>query len=139
MARIMNSQCFYTILGVSRSSSDSMIRQAYKELALSFHPDKNDCDDALKVFQTIGQAYKVLSNKEQRSKYDEMTDPNSILASMDRSRWRDRQFQSNRRQFYQYYESILRLIFEKLTIHFITVNIYKSIHLILPGTPPLWN
>jgi DnaJ family protein C protein 16 len=49
----------YSVLGVSRSSSNSDIKKAYKKLAMQWHPDKTDSTDANERFIKINQAYEV--------------------------------------------------------------------------------
>ena len=70
VARILASRCYYSILGVPKTSSPAQIRQTYRQLALSFHPDKNKCEGAVEAFQAIGSAYEVLSDRERRGQYD---------------------------------------------------------------------
>ena len=70
MVRILSSKCHYSMLGVSRSCSPARIRQTYRQLALTFHPDKNKCEGAVEAFQAIGNAYEVLSDRERRQQYD---------------------------------------------------------------------
>ena len=76
MARILASRCYYSILGVPKSSSPAQIRQTYRQLALSFHPDKNKCEGAVEAFQAIGSAYEVLSDREMRGQYDRKVQEN---------------------------------------------------------------
>jgi len=63
---------YYKILGVSRNADQKAIKKAYRDLALKWHPDKNtdDQEKAEKMFQDIGEANEVLSDKELRGKYD---------------------------------------------------------------------
>lgn len=37
----MSSQSYYDVLGIPQSASQAEIKQAYKKLALKWHPDKN--------------------------------------------------------------------------------------------------
>ena len=64
---------YYKILEISRDASQSDIKQAYRKLALKFHPDKNKSPDATKKFQDIGEAYSVLSDPAKRRRYDNRT------------------------------------------------------------------
>lgn len=62
---------YYSLLGVSRASSNREIRQAFKKLALRLHPDKNKNDpDAHDKFLKINRAYEVLKDEDLRKKYD---------------------------------------------------------------------
>lgn len=70
----MNSSkdCYYSVLGLSKSASDSEIKKAYRVLALKWHPDKNpdDVQTAEEKFKVIGEAYSVLSNADKKKRYD---------------------------------------------------------------------
>jgi len=63
---------FYSILGVGRSASEREIKQAYRKLARKYHPDVNPDDKSAEVkFKELNEAYEVLSDKENRKKYDQ--------------------------------------------------------------------
>lgn len=62
---------FYQTLGVAKNADQDQIKKAYRRLARRWHPDQNPGDKrAEEKFKEIGEAYAVLSNPEQRRKYD---------------------------------------------------------------------
>ncbi|QVY64463.1 DnaJ C-terminal domain-containing protein [Polaribacter sp. Q13] len=62
---------YYKILGITKSASEADIKKAYRKLARKHHPDLNPNDKtAEKNFKDINEANEVLSNKENRKKYD---------------------------------------------------------------------
>jgi molecular chaperone DnaJ len=61
---------YYEILGVDRSASPEQIKQAYRQLALKWHPDRNTAPDATDRFKEIAEAYAVLSDQTKRKQYD---------------------------------------------------------------------
>ena len=61
---------FYDILGVTKDSSETEIKKAYRKLALKFHPDKNQLPKSKDVFKKISQAYDCLSNPDKKAFYD---------------------------------------------------------------------
>lgn len=63
---------YYSILGVPKTASADDIKKAYRKLARKYHPDINPNDeDAKRKFQQVNEANEVLSNAENRKKYDE--------------------------------------------------------------------
>ena len=58
-------------LGVQRSASDKEIKNAYRKQARQYHPDVNPSEDAKEKFQTINEAYAVLSDESMRARYDQ--------------------------------------------------------------------
>jgi molecular chaperone DnaJ len=62
---------YYDILSVSRTATDQEIKSAYRRLAVKYHPDKNPNDaTAEEKFKEAAEAYSVLSDPEQRRRYD---------------------------------------------------------------------
>lgn len=63
---------YYEILGVSRSASESELKAAYRQLAIKYHPDKNQGNkEAEEKFKELNEAYSVLSDSEKRKLYDQ--------------------------------------------------------------------
>src|SRR6185437_6715573 len=62
---------FYAVLGVQRGSSDDEIKKAYRKLAMTYHPDRNNgSKDAEERFKEITEAYDVLRDPQKRAAYD---------------------------------------------------------------------
>lgn len=62
---------FYAILGVPKDADADAIKKAYRKLARKYHPDQNPGNDAAEEkFKSVGEAYAVLSDAEQRKQYD---------------------------------------------------------------------
>jgi molecular chaperone DnaJ len=63
---------YYEVLSVARSASPEEIKQAFRKLAMEFHPDRNKEPDAGEKFKEIGEAYEILSDPQKRAKYDQL-------------------------------------------------------------------
>ncbi|MGB0800909.1 MAG: DnaJ domain-containing protein, partial [Ilumatobacteraceae bacterium] len=62
---------FYELLGVSRQASAEEIKKAYRKRARELHPDANPDDPAAaERFKELSKAYQVLSDDDQRARYD---------------------------------------------------------------------
>src|ERR671929_1307436 len=69
----MNKRDYYEVLSVSRTATDQEIKSAYRRLAVKYHPDKNPNDaTAEEKFKEAAEAYSVLSDPEQRRRYDRL-------------------------------------------------------------------
>jgi len=61
----------YDILGVDRNADDRDIKRAFRRLAKEYHPDHNPEDpDAEQRFKEVLAAFEILSDPEQRRRYD---------------------------------------------------------------------
>ena len=61
----------YSILGVARGASAADIKKAYRKLAKANHPDTHAGDAAaLARFKDVSAAYTILSDPDERGKYD---------------------------------------------------------------------
>jgi molecular chaperone DnaJ len=59
------------VLGVPRNATTEEIKKAYRELALKYHPDRNqDNPEAEENFKEASEAYSVLGNDEKRNLFD---------------------------------------------------------------------
>jgi len=62
---------YYKILGVSKTATEKEIKAAYRKLARKYHPDLNpDNKEAERKFREINEANEVISDAENRKKYD---------------------------------------------------------------------
>lgn len=67
----MASVDYYKMLGITKSASEADIKKAYRKLARKYHPDLNPNDKTAELnFKNINEANEVLSNPENRKKYD---------------------------------------------------------------------
>src|SRR5438477_1983443 len=62
---------FYAALGVARTATDDEIKKAYRKLAMTNHPDRNNgSKEAEERFKQITEAYDVLRDPQKRAVYD---------------------------------------------------------------------
>lgn len=62
---------YYEVLGVSKGADKDEIKKSYRKLAMKYHPDRNQGDDAAEEkFKEAAEAYEVLSDEQKRARYD---------------------------------------------------------------------
>src|ERR1700733_6768926 len=62
---------FYAVLEVAKTASDDEIKKAYRKLAMTYHPDRNNgAKEAEERFKEITEAYDVLRDPQKRAAYD---------------------------------------------------------------------
>lgn len=69
----MSQNDYYEVLGVSRDADAKQIREAYRQLAFTYHPDRNEDDpQAAERMKAVNEAYAVLSDADKRREYDSL-------------------------------------------------------------------
>lgn len=61
----------YGLLEIESSSTDAVIRKAYRRKALQLHPDKNPSKEAADAFHKISISMNILTNNSIRKEYDD--------------------------------------------------------------------
>ncbi len=80
---------YYRLLSISSAASDDQIRDSYYKLAASLHPDVHGTELDINyrskltaVFSRVAEAYKVLSDRPMRARYDRELAKGSLRISM---------------------------------------------------------
>lgn len=62
---------YYETLGVEKNATPEQIKAAYRKLAMKYHPDRNQGDEAAaEKFKEINEAHETLSDQQKRAAYD---------------------------------------------------------------------
>ena len=61
---------YYEGLGVAGEADPRVIKHAFRQLALKYHPDRNKEPGAEERFNEIAEAYAVLNDPQKRAAYD---------------------------------------------------------------------
>jgi tetratricopeptide (TPR) repeat protein len=77
MLKSLDGKNHFEILGIGRAAKSTEVKQAYRKLAKLYHPDFFDRhsdgevkENAHKILSTVGLAYKILNNKNDREVYE---------------------------------------------------------------------
>lgn len=120
---------FYEALGVPRTASKAQINEAFRKIAVQYHPDRNKDEDASQRFAEASEAYSVLSDYSKRHMYDVLgpdkyDDPREVLFyrlnQQAANRELEREYEQSRSaQQYNDAGSIAFLIFGLIIIDFV--------------------
>ena len=67
----MSKRDYYDVLGVTKAANEQELKTAYRKLAMQYHPDRNPGNaEAEEKFKEAAEAYGVLSNAENRARFD---------------------------------------------------------------------
>jgi molecular chaperone DnaJ len=70
MATVTAKRDYYEVLGVPRGADATAVKDAFRRLAMEYHPDRNKSPGAEQKFKEIAEAYAVLSDPKKRAEYD---------------------------------------------------------------------
>jgi len=88
---------YYKILGIDKKASEAQIKKAYRKMARKYHPDVNPNDKtAEEKFKQVSEANEVLSNPENRKKYDKYGKDWKHADDIDRQKQQQRQYNQQR-------------------------------------------
>lgn len=63
--------CYYKVLGLSPDTTQEQLKQAFQKIVKKNHPDLNPSAEAAELYLAASEAYKLLSNRNTRSIYDQ--------------------------------------------------------------------
>jgi len=64
---------YYQVLKVDQNATAAQIKEAYRQMAFKYHPDRNKGNPAaVEEMKRINEAYAVLSNPAKKSEYDQL-------------------------------------------------------------------
>jgi molecular chaperone DnaJ len=61
---------YYEVLGIPKDADQKAIKDAFRTLAMKYHPDRNKEPNAEARFKEIAEAYAILSDEKKRADYD---------------------------------------------------------------------
>lgn len=68
----MEKRDYYEILETTRDADGTVLKKAYRKMAMQYHPDRNPGDEeAESKFKELNEAYEVLSDEQKRAAYDQ--------------------------------------------------------------------
>src|SRR4030043_1865915 len=102
---------YYEVLGLQKSASKDKIKDAYRKLAMRYHPDRNKAPEAEEKFKEISEAYAVLSDDEKRQQYDMLGHPDFDQRYTQEDIFRGADFSSIFRDFGGGFGDIFRYFF----------------------------
>src|SRR5688572_33087993 len=68
----MAAENYYEVLGLRKGANDEEVKQAFRDLAKTLHPDRNPGDaEAERRFKLVNTAFEALKDASRRRAYDE--------------------------------------------------------------------
>ena len=61
----------YHLLGINPDAKREEINSAYRKYAIKYHPDRNDSDEAPRLFAEYSEAFEILNDPKLRAAYDQ--------------------------------------------------------------------
>jgi curved DNA-binding protein len=86
---------YYKVMEIDKSTTEADIKKAYRKLARKYHPDLNPNDkEAERKFKELNEANEVLSNPENRKKYDQYGENWQHGEEYEKARQQQQQYQN---------------------------------------------
>ncbi|MFA7273874.1 MAG: J domain-containing protein [Crocinitomicaceae bacterium] len=90
---------YYKVMGVAKTATEADIKKAFRKLARKYHPDVNPNDKtAEQKFKELNEANEVLSNAENRKKYDQYGKDWKHAEEIEKQRQQQQQYQREYQQ-----------------------------------------